>query len=158
MTQLQSLADAPGKSREYETIFILTPDTPNEGVAKVNDRIKGIEAAVKARFDRDSLQGMRVAVQGVGHVGLFLCKLLNEAGAELFIADVNNDNLDDVIVGAPETSGGGEAYVVFGKASGTAVNLSDVVSGTGGFVINGAAADDYLGVSVSGTGDINGDQ
>ena len=42
MTQLQSMADAPGKSREYETIFILTPDTPNEGVAKVNDRIKGI--------------------------------------------------------------------------------------------------------------------
>jgi len=42
MAQLESLADAPGKSREYETIFILTPDTPNEGVAKVNDRIKGI--------------------------------------------------------------------------------------------------------------------
>jgi leucine dehydrogenase len=55
--------------------------------------IKGIEAAVKARFDRDSLQGMRVAVQGVGHVGLHLCRMLHEAGAELFVSDVNGDNL-----------------------------------------------------------------
>ncbi len=42
MATLQSLRDAPGTSREYETIFILTPDTPNDGVAKVNDRVKGI--------------------------------------------------------------------------------------------------------------------
>jgi small subunit ribosomal protein S6 len=42
MAQLESLADAPGKAREYETIFILTPDTPNDGIAKINDRVKGI--------------------------------------------------------------------------------------------------------------------
>jgi len=54
---------------------------------------QGIEAAVKARLGADSLQGIKVAVQGVGHVGLFLCRLLHEAGAELFISDVNKDNL-----------------------------------------------------------------
>jgi small subunit ribosomal protein S6 len=42
MTQLESLADAPGKSREYETVFILTPDTANDAIAKVNERVKGI--------------------------------------------------------------------------------------------------------------------
>ena len=36
---------------------------------------------------------MRVAVQGVGHVGLQLCQLLHEAGASLIVADVNRDNL-----------------------------------------------------------------
>jgi len=54
---------------------------------------QGIEAAVKARLGADSLQGIKVAVQGVGHVGLHLCRMLHEAGAELFISDVNGDNL-----------------------------------------------------------------
>jgi len=54
---------------------------------------EGIEAAVHARLGTDSVKGLRVAVQGVGHVGLHLCRLLHEAGAELIIADVNNDNL-----------------------------------------------------------------
>ena len=55
---------------------------------------QGIEAAVEARLGTDSLKGLRVAVQGAaGHVGVFLCRLLHEAGAELFVADVNNDSL-----------------------------------------------------------------
>jgi leucine dehydrogenase len=53
----------------------------------------GIEAAVRFRLGADSLEGIRVAVQGVGHVGLHVCRLLHEAGAELFVADVNRANL-----------------------------------------------------------------
>lgn len=55
--------------------------------------LQGIQSAVRARLGADSLDGIRVAVQGVGHVGLNLCHLLHEAGALLVIADVNNDNL-----------------------------------------------------------------
>ncbi len=44
--------------------------------------------------------------------------------------------------------------MVFGKADGTVVDLSDVVAGRGGFVINGGS---YSGRSVSGAGDVNGD-
>ena len=65
--------------------------------------LQGIEAAVQARLGTDSLKGIRVAIQGVGHVGLFLCKLLHEAGAELFIADVNNDNLKATLAEVPAT-------------------------------------------------------
>ncbi len=54
---------------------------------------QGIQAAVKSRLDSDSLKDIRVAVQGVGHVGLHLCRLLHEAGAILTVADVNEDNL-----------------------------------------------------------------
>ena len=54
---------------------------------------RGIEAAAAARLGTDSLEGIRVAVQGVGHVGVYLCKLLHEAGAKLIVADVNRDNL-----------------------------------------------------------------
>ena len=42
MARLQSLRDTPNTAREYETIFILRPNTPNEGVAEVNTRIRGI--------------------------------------------------------------------------------------------------------------------
>ncbi|WP_139458934.1 beta strand repeat-containing protein [Bathymodiolus thermophilus thioautotrophic gill symbiont] len=78
--------------------------------------------------------------------------------------DVNGDGLDDLIVGAYQAVPGGknkagESYVVFGKADGTAVNLSTIVSGagTGGFVINGESAEDWSGFSVSSAGDVNGD-
>lgn len=41
-TQLKSMRDEPQTSREYETIFILRPDTANDGVATVNTRLRGI--------------------------------------------------------------------------------------------------------------------
>ena len=53
----------------------------------------GIEAAVAARLGKDSLAGITVAVQGVGHVGSHLCRLLHEAGAKLLVADVDRDSL-----------------------------------------------------------------
>jgi small subunit ribosomal protein S6 len=42
MARLQSLRDTPNTSREYETIYILRPNTSNEGVAEVNTRIRGV--------------------------------------------------------------------------------------------------------------------
>ena len=42
MARLQSLRDKPNTAREYETIYILRPNTPNEGVAEVNARIKSV--------------------------------------------------------------------------------------------------------------------
>ncbi|MDH2431699.1 Glu/Leu/Phe/Val dehydrogenase dimerization domain-containing protein [Pokkaliibacter sp. MBI-7] len=47
----------------------------------------GLQAAVQDRFGDTSLQGMQIAVQGLGHVGMRLCALLHEAGAQLWVAD-----------------------------------------------------------------------
>lgn len=76
--------------------------------------------------------------------------------------DVNGDGLADIIIGAYPASPDGKAnagksYVVFGKASGNAVNLSEVSGGNGGFVINGQTKYDFSGFSVSNAGDVNGD-
>lgn len=76
--------------------------------------------------------------------------------------DVNGDGIDDLIIGAPYASPdgknyAGKSYVVFGKQNGTAINLSQVESGVGGFVINGESIDDGSGFSVSSAGDVNGD-
>ena len=48
----------------------------------------GIKAAVRFRLGRQDLQGLTVAVQGVGGVGYHLCGLLAGAGAQLRVADV----------------------------------------------------------------------
>lgn len=50
---------------------------------------RGIEACVKFKLGKDSLKGIHVAVQGVGHVGYYLCKELHAAGAKLTVADID---------------------------------------------------------------------
>jgi leucine dehydrogenase len=52
-----------------------------------------IKAAVKHRLNSDDLNGIKIAVQGLGNVGLRLTKYLKEAGAELYITDTNNSHL-----------------------------------------------------------------
>lgn len=76
--------------------------------------------------------------------------------------DVNGDGIDDLIIGAPYGDNGGsnagEAYVIFGKAGATRSDIDlTSLSATDGFVIQGDAANDLAGLSVSGAGDINGD-
>ena len=61
----------------------------------------GIEAAVAARLGKESLTGIKVAVQGAGHVGIELCRLLHEAGAKLLVADVDPDKLQSVCEQVP---------------------------------------------------------
>ena len=42
MAQLSSQRDEPNTSREYETTYILRPDTSNDGVKDVNLRVRGV--------------------------------------------------------------------------------------------------------------------
>jgi small subunit ribosomal protein S6 len=39
---MRSMADEPGTQREFETIFILRPDTNQDGIQLVNTRIRGV--------------------------------------------------------------------------------------------------------------------
>jgi len=49
--------------------------------------LRGIEAAVKFKLDRDKLDNLHVAIQGTGHVGYNLSKYLHERGAKLTVCD-----------------------------------------------------------------------
>jgi len=75
-------------ARECDYVFGLTT-TGDPSPFTSRGCFEGIRAAVKHKLGRNSLDGLKVAVQGVGNVGRFLCKNLHEAGAELIIADVN---------------------------------------------------------------------
>lgn len=54
----------------------------------------GIKAAVKFKLGKDDLNGIKVAVQGLGSVGYSLCEKLHQAGAELIVTDINQIALD----------------------------------------------------------------
>ncbi|MCU0757751.1 MAG: Ig-like domain-containing protein [Steroidobacteraceae bacterium] len=81
------------------------------------------------------------------------------------VGDVNGDGYDDFAmsynnVDDPAYTGvdTGKVYVIYGN--GTVLDDRTVVAhsaGTGGFLITGAAADDYFGESVRALGDVNGD-
>ena len=49
----------------------------------------GLRATAAARFGSDDLDGLRVAIQGLGHVGYALAEHLQAAGAELFVSDID---------------------------------------------------------------------
>ena len=56
----------------------------------------GIRASVKHKLKQDDLKGIRVAVQGVGAVGRYLCGYLKDAGASLVIADIDEKRVQDI--------------------------------------------------------------
>jgi hypothetical protein len=76
--------------------------------------------------------------------------------------DFNNDGFDDFIIGAPyvhETNQKpGRAYIVYGKGSAFSSSMElSALNGTQGIKLVAGQEGDYLGVSVSGIGDFNGD-
>jgi leucine dehydrogenase len=89
---------------------------------------RGIKAAAKAKYGSDDLDGVTVAVQGVGHVGYFLCEDLHAEGAKLIVTDIDNDRIQRVVdefgatkVGADEIYGV-DAQVFAPCALGAVVN------------------------------------
>ena len=58
---------------------------------------RAIEAAVKFKLNRNSLDGIRVAIQGAGHVGFCLTKELKEKGAHIIMSDINAKTLQHCV-------------------------------------------------------------
>ena len=88
----------------------------------------------------------------------------DQAGFDVAAAgDVNRDGLADLLVGAPlaggrpegSTVGGGEAYVVFGRAGRAEIDLA--ARDFGGIRITGGDVNSWLGRAVASLPDVNGD-
>lgn len=56
----------------------------------------GMKAAARYKFGTDKLDGKKVLVQGVGHVGETLVEHLTQEGAKVFITDINEARLREL--------------------------------------------------------------
>jgi hypothetical protein len=79
-----------------------------------------------------------------------------------FAGDINNDGLDDILIGAPDAdpngNSSGEVYLVYGNSNfGFSTVFLSGLNGTNGLTFTGEAAGDQAGWSVAATGDINDD-
>ena len=90
---------------------------------------RGVRLAVRRALNRD-LDGVTVAIQGVGHVGAYLAEKLHAAGAKLIITDVNETALAQVAartgakIVAPGAIFDAEADVFAPCAMGGAINAT----------------------------------
>lgn len=57
----------------------------------------GLKAAVRYRLRRNEMNGLKVAVQGLGNVGYNLCRLLAKDGVQLFVTDIQADKVSQAV-------------------------------------------------------------
>lgn len=99
--------DIIGEQTSYVASLSRHNDEPSPFTAR--GVLRGIEASVKAKLERDSVDGLHIAIQGMGKVGYFLGQFLHERGAKLTVADINQtmtekaaDELNATVVGVDE--------------------------------------------------------
>ncbi len=56
----------------------------------------GMKAAAKYQFGTDNLDGKKILVQGVGHVGETLVKYITDEGAKVVVNDINEVRLEEL--------------------------------------------------------------
>ncbi|MGE6603335.1 Leu/Phe/Val dehydrogenase [Lysinibacillus fusiformis] len=58
---------------------------------------RGMKAAAKEAFGSESLEGLKISVQGLGNVAYKLCEYLHNEGAKLVVTDINQAAIDRVV-------------------------------------------------------------
>lgn len=75
----------------------LTSHHGDPSLATARGVLRGIEAAVSYKLGRDSLKNMHIAIQGLGHVGMLLVQYLTESGAQVSVADTDQNRVDHAV-------------------------------------------------------------
>jgi len=57
----------------------------------------GIKAAVKERLGLNSLSGLKISIQGLGHVGQYVAEYLHKDGVQLFVTDLEEDRIQTIV-------------------------------------------------------------
>lgn len=101
---------AEDSGTSVEDMDIIATETPyvtgtSAGLFTINDPSiltaagveQGIMAAVAYKSGKTSLKGVKVAIQGLGHVGYNLAKRLHQRGAELTVFDLSYRAIERVV-------------------------------------------------------------
>ncbi len=132
-----------------ETKFVAgLPDGPHASGDPSPITARGIFNAIKRtakhRFGNNVLTGRTVAVQGLGHVGTYLCQFLHEAGAKLILTDINANRVAelaaqyDALAVAPDGILSVKADIFAPCAIGAVLNADSIASLNVGAVCGGA--------------------
>ncbi|MFN2361244.1 MAG: Glu/Leu/Phe/Val dehydrogenase [Marinobacter sp.] len=88
-TSVAGIRDRPG--------FDGKPSNGDPSPATAWGTFVGLKAAVKHQLGRTDLEGLTVAVQGIGNVGYRLARHLRDAGAKLWVYDIHQDQMDRAV-------------------------------------------------------------
>jgi len=88
----------------------------------------GMKACLQEVYGTEDFTGKAVAVQGLGHVGYYLCRHLRESGADLVVTDIFEDKVQLVVdelgatAVAPDDIYGVECEIFSPNALGAVIN------------------------------------
>jgi leucine dehydrogenase len=74
--------------------------------------LQGIKAALQKQFGDEEVDKYSFAVQGAGHVGHHLIRLLREEGAKVFVTDINQEAVAEAVAMGAEAVGLDDIYDV----------------------------------------------
>jgi small subunit ribosomal protein S6 len=99
MARLQSQRDAPNTAREYETIYVLRPNTTNDQVAEVNTKVKTVIESMGGKVIKVDNWGKRRLAYEVAkeRKGIYLYWLFLATPGVVEEAERNLRMLDNVI-------------------------------------------------------------
>tara|TARA_Y100001935_G_scaffold254482_1_gene263678 strand:+ start:1226 stop:2323 length:1098 start_codon:yes stop_codon:yes gene_type:complete len=57
----------------------------------------GIKACAKEKFNQNDLDGLKIAIQGLGHVGMYLVEYLSKHDVEIYVTDINENLVQQAV-------------------------------------------------------------
>lgn len=84
-----TLEDMDNIHTKTKHIASLSKDNAEPSTYTSSGVLKGIQAAVLHKLGKDSVEGLHIAIQGVGKVGYDLAQQLHQLGAKLTVSDIN---------------------------------------------------------------------